>query len=325
MKSSALIQPNSRLRSIMSNNIFVLLIVLVAIILFLSLATKYFFSWLNLTAVLNQTTINGIQSIGMTLCIIATGIDLSVGSVLSFSSVVLGVCLASGLGLPLGILCALLAGILSGSINGVLVTKGKLPPFIATLGMMSIASGVALILSDGRPISGVASDLALVAAGKISVGPVNIPITFLIMLVLFILVHYMMRYTRTGRYFYMIGGNTEAARLSGIKVNFYRALPFAISGLMAAIAGIIMMGRLNSADPVSGTSTELDAVAATIIGGTSMAGGEGKIMGTLIGALIMSVIRNGMVQLGIGSYPQQVVIGSIIIIVVMMDTLSRKK
>lgn len=279
------------------NNIFILTFVLILICVALSFSTKYFATTLNLTTILQQMSINGVLAIGMTLCIITAGINLSVGSVLS------------------------LCGAVCGLTNGLLVTRGKIPPFIVTLGMQSIAAGLALMLTDGRPITGVSESIVVLGSGKIGI----IPISFFIMACCFVLVHVVMTRTRPGRYMYTIGGNEEAARLSGINLNIYKALPFVISGLLSGIAAIIMTGKLNSAEPIAGSGLELDAIAASVIGGTSMNGGEGKIFGTFLGALIMSVIRNGMIQLGVGTYPQQVVIGVIIIVVVLIDMMNRKK
>jgi ribose/xylose/arabinose/galactoside ABC-type transport system permease subunit len=303
------------------NNIFILTFVLILICVALSFSTKYFATTLNLTTILQQMSINGVLAIGMTLCIITAGINLSVGSVLSLCGVVLALALSKGVAPVFAILLSLLCGAVCGLTNGLLVTRGKIPPFIVTLGMQSIAAGLALMLTDGRPITGVSESIVVLGSGKIGI----IPISFFIMACCFVLVHVVMTRTRPGRYMYTIGGNEEAARLSGINLNIYKALPFVISGLLSGIAAIIMTGKLNSAEPIAGSGLELDAIAASVIGGTSMNGGEGKIFGTFLGALIMSVIRNGMIQLGVGTYPQQVVIGVIIIVVVLIDMMNRKK
>lgn len=305
----------------LQNNNVILLIVLIGISLALSLCTEYFATTRNITAILQQMSTNGILATGMTMCIITAGINLSVGSILSFCGIVLALCLQAGMHPVLAIIFAVLSGAVCGTVNGGLVTVFKIPPFIATLGMQSIAAGTALMLTDGRPISGVSSSIVVLGSGKIGM----IPVSFLIMLMCFGLAHILMNHTRTGRYFYTIGGNEEAARLSGINIYIYKALPFIISGILSAIAAIIVTGRLNSAEPVAGSGMELDAIAASVIGGTSMSGGEGKIVGTFLGVIIMSVIRNGMIQLNVGTYPQQVVIGVIIIIVVLIDMMNRRK
>jgi ribose transport system permease protein len=240
---------------------------------------------------------------------------------LSLSGVMVAICLRAGFNPLLACLIAVLCGGLCGLLNGVMITYGKLAPFIATLAMLSIAQGTALILTGGRALFGMLAGIVPLGTGRLGIIPYN----WLIMAACFLVVYFILEHTRVGRYIYTIGGNAEAARLSGIKVNIYKAVPFVISGLTAGLAGVVMSARLNSAEPVAGSAMEMDAIAAVIIGGTSFTGGSGKISGTFIGALIMSVIRNGMIHLGIGSYPQQIVIGAIIAVVVMVDTLSKNK
>jgi len=312
----------NKLSKVLKNNIAVLILILVVMCVWLSVATEYFASVRNLTAILQQMSVNGVLAIGMTMCIITAGINLSVGSVLSLGGIILAICLRAGMHPVLAVVLALLVGAFCGLITGLLVTKGGVPPFIATLGMQSIAAGTALMLTDGRPISGVSSAFVVIGSGKIFG---VLPISFLIMLACFVAAAVMMNYTRMGRYFYTIGGNPESAHLSGINISLYKALPFIFSGMLSVVAAIIVTGRLNSAEAVAGSGMELDAIAASIIGGTSMSGGEGRITGTFLGALLMSVIRNGMIQLGVGTYPQQIVIGLIIICVVLVDMINRGK
>jgi ribose transport system permease protein len=310
-----------RAAKLLKNNVVILIIILVGICVLLSVMTEYFASLRNVTAILHQMSVNGILSIGMTICIITTGINLAVGSILSLSGVVLAMAMRAGLHSIPAVLIALLVGAVAGMASGALVTRGKIPPFIATLGIQSITGGTALLLTNGRPVSGVTGNIVVLGSGRIGF----IPNSFLIMLACFLIMLLVLNRTRTGRYFYTIGGNEEAARLSGINIGIYKALPFIISGILSGIAAVIITGRLNSAEPVAGVNLELDAIAASVIGGTSMSGGEGKIMGTFMGALIMSVIRNGMIQLGVGTYPQQIVIGLIIISVVVIDMMNRVK
>jgi ribose transport system permease protein len=240
---------------------------------------------------------------------------------LSLSGVMVALCLRIGLSPALSCLIAILSGVFCGLLNGLMVTLGKLPPFIATLAMLSIAQGTALLLTNGRALFGMLSVIVPIGTGRLGIIPYN----WIIMLICFVVAYFILEHTRLGRYMYTVGGNAEAARLSGIRINTYKAVPFIISGITAGLAGIMMSARLNSAEPVAGSGMEMDAIAAVIIGGTSFTGGAGKISGTFIGALIMSVIRNGMIHLGIGSYPQQIVIGVIIVAVVMVDTLSKNK
>lgn len=310
------------IKELLKNNLIVITAALIVMCVLLSIFTDHFATKSNLAAILSQMSVNGILAIGMTCCLIVGGIDLSVGSILSLSGIVCAICLRANMSVVLSILIAVLVGALCGMINGSLVAKGNVPPFIATLGMTSIAAGMALILSNGRPISGATTKIMKIGAGRI--GGV-LPISFLIMCVCFIIAHYMMKYTRTGRYIYTIGGSKEAAKLSGIDVTKYTIIPYVLSGVFCAIAAVIVTGRLNSAEPLAGSGMETDAIAAAIIGGTSMSGGEGTLIGTFIGAMIMSVVKNGLVQMGVGTYPQQVIIGLIIIAVVLIDMINRTK
>ncbi len=311
----------SRIRKTLSSNTFVLVVIIILIIIGLSLGTKYFASADNFPVILQTMTINGVLAIGLTFCILVGGIDLSVGSVLSLSGIMLAVSLQAGINPLISILISLGTGTICGTVTGIMVSVFRLPAFIATLGMQSVAAGIALTITDGRPITGVITDLRFI--GTMRLGP--LPLQFLIMLFCFAICFFILQYTRLGRYMYTIGGNAEAARFSGINLKFYTAIPFALSGLLAAVAAVIMSSRLNSAEAIAGQGTELDAIAAAIIGGTSMRGGEGKMTGTFLGALLMAVIKNGMVQMGLGTYPQKISIGVIIIAVVMIDILSRNR
>jgi ribose/xylose/arabinose/galactoside ABC-type transport system permease subunit len=215
------------------------------------------------------------------------------------------------------LLAGLLTGALCGLVNGSLVTLGRLPPFIATLGMMSVARGAALLFTDGRPVSGFEASFRSLATGRALVVPVPVLIT----LAVYVVAHLVLTRTRFGRYVYAIGGNEEATRLSGVPVRFHKAMVYALSGLVSALAAAILTARLNSAQPIAGMMYELDAIAATVIGGTSLLGGQGRVSGTLIGALIMGVLRNGLNLLGISSFLQQVVIGLVIVGAVLFDSL----
>lgn len=308
-------------KSIFKNNLIALLIIIVAMVIILSFVTDFFFSIDNLSAVMTQMALTGILAVGMTFCIITEGVDLSVGNVLSLVGIVLAICLRAGIPVFISIIIAILTGCLCGFIVGILVAKGNLPAFIATLGMMNIAQGVSLVISNGSSIYGYTSALVGVGSGKIAF----IPITWLFMLGCFVLGWFVLQHTKLGRYVYMVGGNQEASRLSGVNVAMVKTVVFTISGLCAGIAGVLMTGRLNSADPNAGNNMQMDAIAAAIIGGTSMSGGEGKVMGTFLGAIIMAIVKNGMIQLGLSSYPQQIVVGAIIILVVLLDMMNKKK
>ena len=309
------------LKKILSSDKFMLLLIVAGLCVILSLTTDYFATKLNITAILTQMTINGILAVGMTFCILIGGIDLSVGSMLSFAGIMVAVCLRAGMHPAIACLTGVFFGALCGFINGLLVTLGKLPPFIGTLGMLGIAQGATLIISGGQALFGMLTPIVPIGTGKIGV----VPYSWIIMLALFLIAYFILQHTRAGRYIYTIGGNAEAARLSGIRINIFKGLPYLISGITAGLAGVVMAARLNSSDPIVGDGMAMDAIAAVIIGGTSFSGGVGTISGTFIGALIMSIIRNGMIHLGVGSYPQQIVIGLIIVVMVMIDTLSKKK
>ena len=277
--------------------------------------TPHFLTISNLLNIAQQTSINAIIAVGMTFVIITAGIDLSVGSIMAFSGVVLASALNAGIPIPIALLIGLGVGLLCGLINGALITYGKLPPFISTLGMMSVARGAALLYTDGRPISGFSNDFRFLATGEI----LHIPTPVILMVLVYIIAHIILNKTKFGRYTYAIGGNEEAAILSGVRVKYYKSLVYGFCGLLSGLAAIILTARLNSAQPIAGIMYELDAIAATVIGGTSLMGGEGRVVGTLIGALIMGVLRNGLNLLGVSSFIQQTVIGAVIIIAVLID------
>jgi ribose transport system permease protein len=277
--------------------------------------TPHFLTVSNLLNVAEQAAIIAIVAVGMTFVIITGGIDLSVGSVLAFAGVVMASALHAGAPVPLALAVALGTGLFCGLLNGALITVGRLPPFIATLGMMSVARGTALMFTEGRPVSGFAGGFRSLATGEV----LGIPVSVVIMVGVYVVAHVVLTRTKLGRYTYAIGGNEEAALLSGVNVRFYKAAVYGISGMLSGLAAVILTARLNSAQPIAGMMYELDAIAATVIGGTSLLGGEGTVVGTLIGALIMAVLRNGLNILGVSSFVQQVVIGSVIIAAVLID------
>ena len=283
--------------------------------------TPHFLTVSNLLNIAQQTSINAIVAAGMTFVIISGGIDLSVGSIVALSGVALGTFLQAGQPGIVAVIAAVAVGISSGLVNGLLVSFGRLPPFIATLGMMSVARGSALVLTEGRPISGFGEGFRWVATG--SLGPIPAPV--IITLLVYAIAHVVITRTTFGRYVYAIGGNEEATRLSGVAVRFHKTAIYAVSGLMSAVAAVVLTARLNSAQPIAGMMYELDAIAATVIGGTSLMGGEGSLFGTLVGALIMGVLRNGLNLLGVSSFLQQIVIGGVIVGAVLVDTLLKRQ
>jgi len=283
--------------------------------------TPYFLTVANLLNVMEQTAINAVVAVGMTYVIISGGIDLSVGSLLAISGVVLARALKAEWPVPIAAVGAIGVGWLLGLANGVGIALGRLPPFIMTLGMMSVARGAALLATDGRPISGFDAAFRALATGHVAGVPAPIVLTLLI----YLLSYLVLSGTRFGRYVYGIGGNEEATRLSGVPVRFHKTMVYGVSGAAAAVASILLTARLNTAQPIAGTNYELDAIAATVIGGTSLSGGEGSLAGTLIGALTMGVLRNGLNLLGVSSFLQQLVIGVVIIMAVLVDRLLKEK
>jgi ribose transport system permease protein len=288
---------------------------LLGLVLVLWALTPHFLTVSNLLNVAEQAAIIAIVAAGMTFVIITGGIDLSVGSVLAFAGVVMAEALHRGVPLPAALAVALGTGLCCGLVNGALITVGRLPPFIATLGMMSVARGTALMFTEGRPVSGFSGSFRSLATGEV----LGVPVSVVIMVGVYVVAHFALTRTKLGRYTYAIGGNEEAALLSGVNVRVYKAAVYGISGMLSGLAAVILTARLNSAQPIAGMMYELDAIAATVIGGTSLLGGEGTVVGTLIGALIMAVLRNGLNILGVSSFVQQVVIGSVIIAAVLID------
>jgi ribose transport system permease protein len=300
------------------------LIGLVLLCLVLSVATDNFLSLRNFLNVLDQITVLGIMAIGMTLVILIGGIDLSVGSVLALAAMVLGFVSHPdylNLGVPAGIAAALLAGAMCGLVSGLLVTVARLPPFIATLAMMSVARGLANIVTDGSQIIGFPgwfTDLSIVRNfGFLSA-------TVATMLILTALFAAFLIYRVNGRNLYAIGGSAEVARLSGISVSRLTNWVYAVCGALAALAGIVLAARLDSVQPSAGVGYELDTIAAVVIGGASLNGGVGSIGGTAIGVLIIGVLRNGLNLLGVSPFIQQIVIGVVIALAVAADTWRRR-
>ncbi|GAB2737409.1 substrate-binding domain-containing protein [Salinifilum aidingensis] len=295
---------------------------LLALVVLLALLSPDFLTANNLLNVGVQASVVAVLAFGLTFVIVSGGIDLSVGSVAGLAGIVAGWAM-SGLGLPLwlAIPCGLAAGGAAGLISGVLVTAGRVPPFIATLAMLTMARGLALVIADGRPIT-MDGWLADLGSGELF-GVVPYPV--LVMLAIGVITAFVLRRTYAGRAMYAIGGNAEAARLSGIKVTRQRLLIYALSGLFAAVAGILLTARLASAQPEAGTGYELDAIAAVVIGGASLAGGVGSALGTFVGALILAVLRNGLNLLDVSAFWQQVAIGAVIAAAVLFDTLRQRR
>ncbi|GKV65857.1 MULTISPECIES: ABC transporter permease [unclassified Sporosarcina] len=288
----------------------------------LSILSPSFLKVDNLMNIARQSSINALLSIGMLLPILTAGIDLSVGSILAISIVMTGVVSVTwGFSPIIGIIVCLAVGALAGLLNGLLLTKLRLPhPFISTLGTMNVFRGLALIITGASPIFGFAYLINFTGSESVGV----IPVSFILVLIICVIFHVFLTRSSTGRYIYAIGGNKEAARLSGIPVDKVLIKVYTISGLMAGLAGLVLIGRTNAASPIAGLTYELDAIAAVIIGGASFFGGVGTVWGTLIGAMIIAVLRNGLNLLGTSTDVQTVVIGVVIILAVYVDVLRRR-
>lgn len=299
-----------------------IVISLFIICLVFSIISPYFFTQRNLINVALQASINAVIAIGMTIVIITAGIDLSVGSMLALVAVITAKILTGGMPIVAAIIIGMLVGIVCGVINGTLVAGFKLQPFLVTLGTMSLYRGVALIYTNGEPIqSGFPVLFKRVIGGNIGF----MPIPILIMVFVACLAFFVLKYTKLGEYIFAIGGNEEAARLSGINVKKFKVMAYGLSGLACAVGAIIMIGRLGAAEPIAGAGYELDAIAASAVGGASLAGGKGSIVGTILGALILSMLRNGLTLLNVQAFYQQVATGAIIIIAILIDSFSQSK
>jgi putative xylitol transport system permease protein len=299
-----------------------ILAVLVLLCIVLSFANQYFLTWGNIADVLRQTSINGILAVGMTYVVLTGGIDLSVGSTLALAgmvsaSVVTG---AHPHGVALGLVAGLLVGAAVGAVNGIVVARLAVPSFVATLGMLSVARGLTFIYNDGMPIADLPDGFLRTGTGTLA----GVPVPVIVFALVVLLFWFVLRYTTYGRYVYAVGGNAKSAKTSGISTGKIIFSVYVIGGLLAGLAGIVLAARTTSALPQAGLSYELDAIAAVVIGGTSLSGGSGSLGGTVVGALLIGVINNGLNLLGVSSYYQQVVKGVIIVGAVLLDV-SRKK
>jgi ribose transport system permease protein len=294
---------------------------LVATSTILSFLSPYFLTFDNLINVFRQSSVNALLALGQLLVIITAGIDLSVGSILGLSCVLVAMMLKAGVPWPLCIAAAVAIGAALGMTNGLLLTKLRLPhPFIPTLGMMNVARGLAFVISGGFPISELPDGFRFWGAGTIA----YIPVPVILVVAVYALFHIFLSRTTLGRDVYAIGGNKQAAMFSGIPVDRRLTMVYALSGGLAALGAIVLAGRLNSGFPLAGDGAELDAIAAVIIGGASFFGGVGTVWGTLIGALIMGVLRNGLTLLNVSPNWQKVVIGVVIVAAVWIDVLRQR-
>lgn len=295
-----------------------------------SIASANFLKFDNVVGILIATAVNGVLALGVTFVIITGGIDLSIGTIMTLSAVMTGVFITFwGLPVPLGLAAGLLTGGLAGLTNGLLISRLKIPPFIATLGMLNIAKGLSLVISGLKPIyfndTPVFNQMAMGSVlGSIFPG-FDIPNAVLIMFGAAIVAHLILTKTIVGRYNFALGSNEEATRLSGVNTNLWKTAVYTLCGLFAGLAGVIMAARLNSAQPALGAGYELDAIAAAVIGGTSLSGGEGTMLGTIIGAFIISTLNNGLRIISVPQEWQSVVTGSILILAVYLDIIRRRQ
>ena len=308
------------------------LIALVVLCLVLAILTDKFFTADNGLNVLRQTAVNICIATGMTLIVLTAGIDLSVGSVLALCGAIAAGLLKNGLKISsadlfigftiLGVvLAAILIGAALGFFNGFVITKFKVPPFVATLAMLTIARGLTMLYTKGQPVSNLGTDFAFIGTGWL----LGVPFPVWIAAVVVLFAVFITQQTKLGRYIYAIGGNETAAKFSGINITKVKITVYAMAGALAAIGGIIVTSRLDSAQPNAGTSYELDAIAAVVIGGTSLSGGRGTVWGTVMGAIIIGVLNNGLVLLNVSPFWQQVVKGEVILLAVIIDKIGEKK
>lgn len=288
---------------------------LLVLCIIVSILSPRFLSIANIKNVLTQVSVNTIIAIGMTFVILTGGIDLSVGSSLAISGAVAATIVKVTGNVFLAIVSALLIGIIVGVINGIFISKGKIQAFIVTLATMTIFRGVTQVYTNGTPVSGLGKSFGAIGNKTF----LEIPIPVVITLIVFLISYYVLNQTRYGRYLYAVGGNEDSARLSGINTDKVKTIVYIISGITAALSGIIVTSRIGSASATAGAGYELDAIAAVVLGGTSLAGGEGSIAGTIIGALIIGVLNNGLNLMNVSPYYQLIVKGLVILLAVMID------
>ena len=299
-----------------------ILIALIALCIVLTFTSKSFLTAANLLNVSQQISTNFLIAIGMTFIFLLGGIDLSVGSVIAVTGLMMGIMMKSwDLPVAASLFLGLLFASVIGLVTGLLITGFDLPPFIATLGMMSIARGAAYTITEGQPIYTFPKEF-LAITGRYGGIPV---FTILIMIVMFVIAAYVLKYTKYGRYIYAIGGNENCAKLSGINVKKIKCIAYVISGFCCGVAAIVLTSRLDSAVPTNADGAELDAIAAVVIGGTSMNGGEGTLVGTIIGTMIIGIVANGLNLLNVPQGAQRMVKGGIIVLAVIVDVIRRKR
>jgi len=294
---------------------------LIALFVGLAIASPYFLTVGNLSAVIRQTTVITIMAVGMTVVMVAGGIDLSVGSMVGLTGVCGAMLIAGHHSTFVALLGAILVGAAAGALNGAAIVGLRIPPFIATLGTMGAYRGITLLITGGIPVANLKHDFGVLANGNI----LQIPVPLLFLVAVGVLIWLILKYTKLGRYSYAIGSNVEAARCSGIRIGLYTALIYALNGALTGLSGMIEAARLVTGQPTAGDGYELRVIAAVVIGGGSLNGGQGTVVGTIIGAMIMGLLSNGCNLLGISPFLQQVIIGAVIVMAVSFDEFQRRR
>jgi ribose transport system permease protein len=294
---------------------------LIVLFVALSIASPHFLSETNLSSVVRQTAVINIMALGMTMIIIAGGIDLSVGSILAMGGLFGTLAMERGASIPAGVAIGILTGLACGLVNGALTTRLKIAPFIVTLGTLGIFRGVTLIVSNGLPVHKIPPQFSFLGEGSI----LGAPFVLWVLVACAVMTHFILERTRLGRYAFAIGSNVDAAVYAGIPVGFHTTAVYAIGGMLTGLAGMIEASRLMTGQPTAGQGYELQAIAAVVIGGGSLHGGEGTVLGTLIGAFIMGLLSNGSDLLGVSPYLQQAIIGGVIILAVTVDELRKRR
>jgi ribose transport system permease protein len=294
---------------------------LIVLFVALAIASPHFLTETNLSSVVRQTAVINIMSLGMTIIIIAGGIDLSVGAILAMSGVLGAMAIEKGAPIPVGILVGVLTGLFWGFVNGLLTTRLRIAPFIVTLGTLGIIRGLTLIITNGLPVHGVPQGFSFLGEGNL----LGVPFVLWVLVACALATHVILEHTRLGRYAYAIGSNSDAAVYAGVPVGFDTTTVYALGGMLTGLAGMIEASRLMTGQPAAGNGYELQAIAAVVIGGGSLHGGEGSVVGTLIGAFIMGLLSNGSDLLGVSPYLQQAIIGAVIILAVTVDELRKRR
>jgi ribose transport system permease protein len=300
---------------------YILYFAFIIIFIIFSVLNKNFLSINNVLNIIVQSSIIAIIAVGQTMVILSAGIDLSVGSIVGAVGIGIGLLMVAGIPIPVVVLLGVFMGSLIGLFNGVVISYGRVPSFIATLGMMGIARGFGLALNEGKPVAGLPMEFEKIASASLG----GIPSFVFYSIIIYLIMYVVLERTKFGRHIYAIGGNRDASRLSGVKVKFIETLVYGFSGLFSGLGAVLLTARLNYATPVAGNGYELDTIAAVVIGGTALSGGQGRIVGTLVGALMLGILRNGLTILNVSSFFQQIIIGLVIIIAVFADNLNVKK